>query len=105
MDRTPLSALKASVSCESIELPEGQPRIEQRPRSSGIPGTCTGSGAAPRIMNFPLTGHEVAAPAGVAVAAVAAVPAEADTIAFLPSGDARAHRVHDPAISCPGTRG
>jgi hypothetical protein len=32
IDRTPVSALKRSVSCESIELPDGQPAIASRRR-------------------------------------------------------------------------
>ena len=38
-----------------MELPEGQPTIERLPRMRGIPGTCIGSAAAPRMTNFPLT--------------------------------------------------
>src|SRR5437667_621293 len=37
MDRAPVSALKWSVSWESIDRPDGQPMIERRP-----PSSCTG---------------------------------------------------------------
>ena len=46
--------VKESVSCESIELLEGQPRIERRPMSMRPPLTSSGSSAAPTTINFPL---------------------------------------------------
>ena len=36
------------------EVLEGQPITERLPRMSGIPGTCSGSAAAPRMTNLPL---------------------------------------------------
>ena len=35
------------------EVLEGQPITERLPRMSGIPGTCSGSAAAPRMINLP----------------------------------------------------
>ena len=43
-----------------------------------------------------LAHHEIPTPAGVAVAAVPAVPAHADPVAHAPAGDAGAERVDDP---------
>jgi hypothetical protein len=51
----PHAGKKLSVSWESMEVPEGQPITERLPRMSGIPGTCSGSAAAPRMINLPLS--------------------------------------------------
>jgi len=52
--RTPVSALKARVSCESIEVPEYQPLIDRRPRSSARASIVIDS-TAPITINVPLT--------------------------------------------------
>src|SRR5439155_22665735 len=39
MGRTPASALKASVSSESMDVPDGHPTIDRRPPMSGSAGT------------------------------------------------------------------
>ena len=49
------SALNASVSCESIDVPDGQPWIDRRLLISGSGGTASGSAAAPRTISVPLT--------------------------------------------------
>src|SRR5438034_10462047 len=54
MDRTPVRALNASVSCESIEVPEYQPLTERHPESKNTGDTCI-DGAAPTIKSVPLT--------------------------------------------------
>ena len=54
--------LKLSVSWESMEVPEGQPITERLPRMSGIPGTCSGSAAAPRMINLQLSNLHLASP-------------------------------------------
>ena len=53
MERTPVRALKASVSCESIEVPEYQPLIERRPLSRNIGSICI-DGTAPIASKVPL---------------------------------------------------
>src|SRR6059036_2413853 len=50
MERTPVSTLKASVSCESIDVPEYQPLIDRRPAMSRKGDAWSDSGA-PRIIN------------------------------------------------------
>src|SRR5579864_8820735 len=52
---TPVSALNCMVSCESIELPEGQPITERRPPINNPAGTCNGSAGAPSTTSFPST--------------------------------------------------
>ena len=58
MDRTPQSTLKASVSCESIDAPEGHPVIERRPPMRNIGGTSKAS-AEPADPEY---GHHVSGP-------------------------------------------
>src|SRR5207237_8349133 len=54
MERTPVSTLKASVSCESIDVPEYQPLIDRRPAMSRKGDAWSDSGAQ-RIISVPLT--------------------------------------------------
>jgi hypothetical protein len=42
IDRTPVSTLKAIVSSESIDVPDGQPTIDRRPEISEGVGTSRG---------------------------------------------------------------
>src|SRR5262249_30151086 len=50
-------------------------------------------------------GEELAAAAGVALPAVAAVPADADALAGLPAGDAGADRIDHPGHLVTGDAG
>src|SRR4051812_16183591 len=52
--RTPVRALKASVSSESIDVPEYQPLIERQPLSRNNGDTCIDA-AAPMTDSVPLT--------------------------------------------------
>jgi hypothetical protein len=54
IDRTPVRALKTSVSCESIDVPAYRPLIERRPPSNDRGETCS-ERAAPTIRSVPLT--------------------------------------------------
>jgi hypothetical protein len=54
MDRKPVRALNASVSCESIDVPEYQPLIERHRANNNNGETCI-EGAAPTIKSVPLT--------------------------------------------------
>ena len=54
MDRTPERALKESVSCESIEVPEYQPLIDRHPMRS-IRGETSIDSAAPSTSKVPWT--------------------------------------------------
>ena len=54
MGRTPVRALKASVSSESMELPEGQPAMDWRSPIIGSVFTCRGSNDAPKMTSFEL---------------------------------------------------
>jgi hypothetical protein len=50
-DRT----LKERASCESIDVPLGQPTIDLLPESNKFGGASRGSSDAPITINFPLT--------------------------------------------------
>ena len=55
MERTPVRTLKAIVSWESIDRPEGQPEIERRPPMSASAETSSGTSAAPSTISVPST--------------------------------------------------
>src|SRR5207249_10215391 len=55
IDLTPVRTLKASVSSESIDVPDGHPAIERRAPMSRSGGTSFGSAAAPSTTSLPTT--------------------------------------------------
>src|SRR5215469_13537957 len=55
IDRTPERTLNDNVSCESIDVPAGQPTTDLRPEMNKVGGTSSGSSDTPIIINLPLT--------------------------------------------------
>src|SRR5262245_37744220 len=78
IERTPVRALKASVSSASMDTPEYQPATLRLPAIIGNAGTASGVGGAPRMRSFPSTPSPpimaLIAPASVTVASTTRAP-------------------------------